>query len=135
MTKLRETLPGGTREKLGQIARDYKASKPEWYKGGFMTYKHPDAFKDLEKVIKTPREGCKICPVCQGYGTWNLELNTYGEGRHFQSSCSHCNGWGEVDKKEICQEHIWIFYKNLGNCYNQYICSACGKKYNVDSSD
>ncbi len=27
------------------------------------------------------------CPKCKGHGYWNLTLDAYGPGKHFQSLC------------------------------------------------
>jgi hypothetical protein len=89
----------------------------------------------------------KECPVCRGYGGWNLALNAYPlhdyadtpENRHryshFRACCSHCNGWGYVHDSEMCSGHEWKFDRNLGRCYNRYRCIRCDKVSDVDSSD
>ena len=71
----------------------------------------PDATNFQDISIKERRQ-CHLkahevveCPVCKGYGEWNLQLDAYGEGKHFQASCFQCNGWGWVErgsKHESC---------------------------------
>lgn len=120
----------------------------------YMEVNDPNAFLDFPSVEEKRKskynkynpDKHKDCPVCKGYGGWNLELNAYinrhedtPENRHlyshFRTTCNHCNGWGFVDKKETCPGHEWKHTKVLGNCYNEYTCNICGKKLNVDSSD
>jgi RecJ-like exonuclease len=111
----------------------------------YLTKDDPDAF--LDHVLREPYgDLTKICPVCKGYGGWNLRLNAYplngkedtAENRHkfshFRCSCSHCNGWGYVHPKEDCVGHTWQFVKNTGNCLNLYKCALCGKLWEIDSS-
>lgn len=115
----------------------------------YLTPQSPDAFLDFpgKKSPDVKYNLTKICPVCTGYGGWNLKINAYPlhqyentpENRHnyshFRAMCSHCYGHGYVEEKENCDGHNWVFSKNLGKCYNQYKCSKCGKINNVDSSD
>jgi len=85
-----------------------------------------------------------LCPVCKGYGGWNLTLNAYGPGKHFRASCSQCNGWGWVTEEDRdciheveelsmaqCRE---IKVMHFGNCYHVYRCLKCGQISAVDSS-
>jgi len=118
----------------------------------YMDQNHPDAFVDypgkMERdSVMTSLGYTKECPVCKGYGGWNLELNAYklhdyedtAENRHryshFRANCGHCNGWGVVSPEEQCSGHEWKRVKNLGNCYNRYECIHCGQQQDVDSSD
>lgn len=85
-----------------------------------------------------------LCPVCLGHGKWNLELNSYGEGKHFQQSCFQCNSWGyvrekdyicihefkELSQKECKEESI----NHYGNCDHVYRCLNCNQIRHVDSS-
>lgn len=106
----------------------------------------PDAFVDWVK--RSPWLFLsKECPVCKGYGGWNLQLNAYSlhdkpdtpENRHlyshFRCVCSTCYGHGYVREDMTCTGHEWQFVQNLGRCYNQYKCVKCGQLDNVDSSD
>jgi len=107
----------------------------------------PEAFVDYDGK-KPPIKDFKECPVCKGYGGWNLQLNAYplrprlennSINRHFYShqkcNCNHCNGWGYVSQEITCDSHEWKFEKNLGRCYNRYKCAKCGLTKDVDSSD
>jgi len=78
------------------------------------------------------------CPLCHGHGRWNLLLNEYGPGKHFQQACQ-CNGWGWVeagspdatcihDMKEIAPDQPW-------RCWHTYKCQKCGHTVSHDSSD
>ena len=109
----------------------YREPKP------YLTPTDPDAFKDME--IRSP-EGSYIkdpvfCPVCQGYGGWNLRLDAYGPGVHFKSHCFQCNGYGFVsaESKSATCVHVWT-EKTVGRCLHEYTCK-CGEKRIVDSSD
>lgn len=115
----------------------------------FLESTDPDAFVDW---VKRKPEDCYIkdskeCPVCRGFGGWNLTLNAYPlrdrpdtpENRrnfsHFTCSCSTCYGWGYVERNMNCAGHVWEFQQNLGRCYNRYVCTSCGLINDVDSSD
>jgi len=108
-----------------------------------LTKQTPDLYKEIIK--KEPQE----CLVCFGYGRWNLKLNAYGPGRHFQSICVHCNSWGYVDKhssdatcihfqhsktltQEECRERK---IPHRGMCYYVHECTECGKIWSYDSGD
>lgn len=96
----------------------------------------PGAFQDWVK--KEPMHGfVDECPKCRGFGGWNLQVNAYGAGKHFQCTCSVCYGWGYVKPSMLCTnggEHDWQYVKHLGNCWRQYKCH-CGAFTEVDSSD
>jgi hypothetical protein len=59
-------------------------------------------FTDLTQHPAPKRGGPWVsCPLCHGYGRWNLELNIYGPTstlRHFQAICDQCNELGYVIK-------------------------------------
>jgi hypothetical protein len=88
------------------------------------------------------------CPVCKGYGGWNLKLNAYPNNPtnpHFRQHCPQCNGWGYVKKgstDETCVPHEMkeVAGSSLNpprpqwNCYHYYVCQKCGKIEEVDSS-
>ncbi len=86
-----------------------------------------------------------LCPVCKGYGGWNLRLDAYGPGQHFQAHCSQCNGWGWVsecdrdcvhDSKELSQAECRDRkIEHWGMCYHVYVCTKCGRIRAYDSSD
>ena len=79
-----------------------------------------------------------LCPVCKGYGGWNLTLNAYGAGRHFQAFCRQCWGWGWVEPGtdatcvhtfvEIAPDQPW-------RCWHTIRCTTCGETRSYDSSD
>ena len=94
------------------------------------------SFDDIE-VIKNPVKmtSVKMCHICSGHGCWNLKLNAYGQGRHFQSICDHCQGYGWIDSNINCQRHNFVLKKNLGRCFNRYECSECGIIRDIDSGD
>ena len=115
-----------------------------------MDHTHQNAFVDYPAKLSIPEylgKNAKECPVCQGYGGWNLQLNSYPlhnyedtpanrhRYSHFRSMCNHCTGYGWVHVSEKCEGHQWIFTRNLGRCYNEYRCARCGKLSEVDSSD
>lgn len=124
------------------------------YKSPYLTPDSPEAFLDFgrpkfdeEDVETNEQRKIKECPVCRGYGGWNLRTFAYKlpkgmedneENRHkhvhFRANCSHCDGWGFVDISENCPGHKWGNRKNIGNCLNVYTCELCGKKWEVDSS-
>jgi DnaJ-class molecular chaperone len=77
------------------------------------------------------------CPKCGGYGGWNLQVDAYGKGIHFQASCNQCFGWGWVkagSTDETCV-HAMEHVRNTGNCLNLYRCVKCGREHEIDSSD
>lgn len=88
------------------------------------------------KYVRPDPEDLVECPVCNGHGKGNLELNAYGPGRHFQWSCSQCTGWGWVLKGSpdaLCV-HVDGPRVNVGNCLNNYTCTKCGRVKQIDSS-
>ena len=103
-------------------------------------------FTDMDK--KKPH--CKdqeACPKCKGYGGWNLQLNAYGQGKHFRMFCCQCWGHGYVDKDSKDATCIHDFHEisaeearnkgvhHFGRCYHVSECSKCGKLISYDSSD
>ena len=116
----------------------------------YLSENHPDRYKDIEKrpldSPYMPHTDAIECPVCEGHGGWNNRIDAYGEGRHFQSMCSQCWGWGYVDKtttdatcihdmeeksKKWCDEN-GIYH--AGMCYHVQRCRNCGKISAYDSS-
>lgn len=106
-----------------------------------LTNPHPRMFEGIElrtgKYVKNP----VLCPVCQGHGEWNSsdEWRTLANGRvlsPMKFHCTQCQGHGfvEAESNDVTCVHEWTFTKNLGNCYNRYTCSRCGKVWDVDSS-
>ena len=118
--------------------------------GNYLEPDDPNAFKDIEK--KTPPVHYPVtdpveCPKCHGHGKWNLKLDAYGTGKHFQASCGQCNGWGYVQrgsKDETCihefrelsqDEARKAGVAHYGMCWHVYECNHCGKHVAQDSSD
>jgi hypothetical protein len=78
------------------------------------------------------------CPLCQGYCGWNLVLNAYGENKHFNARCNHCDGHGYVrtnSSDATCVPHEMKHTEDFGDCYKRYVCRKCGKSEDIDSSD
>lgn len=111
----------------------------------YMDVNHPDAFRDCPLKAqpeldehdrargRTARTA--ICPKCKGHGIWNLILDEYGPGRHFQAGCSNCWGWGWVAPGLDAEcLHAYSISRNVGNCLNVWKCAKCGKEQIVDSS-
>jgi hypothetical protein len=88
------------------------------------------------------------CPLCHGYGGWNIRLDAYGPGRHFKAMCYQCSGWGWVDGNTIDAYCVHQFReidhrgaRKLGmkvwgtrRTDHYYVCEGCGKTKYVDSS-
>lgn len=109
----------------------------------------PGCFQDME-IKSQPTEYHKDwtvhCPKCQGYGGWNLTLNAYGSGKHFQAGCDQCVGWGWVHpdnakcvhdyRKELSQDECKKRgISHFGMCWHVVECTKCGKISAYDSSD
>jgi len=114
----------------------------------YLSSKHPDAFLDYPgKLIKPETlKDFVECPLCLGFGGWNLKLNAYRlyventqENRHkyshFRCSCSQCNGWGYVSVLNTKCIHTWIRVSNDGKCLSTWACEHCNVKQQIDSSD
>lgn len=115
--------------------------------GMYLKHTDPNAFLDFAKC--EPGHGLtKECPRCKGYGGWNLRINAYRlppgvadtaanrhQHVHFRCVCNHCNGNGYVLPDNTCPGHKWKFTKNLGRSYNEYACTICGAKTDIDSGD
>lgn len=127
----------------------------------------PKATDFTDMTLMSPPTGypCKaedavLCPLCKGYGGWNLSLNSYPlpqgyddtpENRskyvHFRAHCNQCNGWGWVradsadatcihEYKELSVEQSQQKgIKHWGMCWHVYECSKCGHTMSQDSSD
>lgn len=99
----------------------------------YLEFDDPTAYEGLEKRVPQGAASHE-CPKCKGHGGWILRKNAYGEGKHFMSSCSDCNGWGYTAAPVTCI-HDWDSGKNVGRCLHTYTCVKCGVKQTVDSSD
>jgi hypothetical protein len=86
-----------------------------------------------------------LCPKCRGRGRWNLRLDAYGPGKHFQCGCGQCNGWGFVAEPDLRCVHD---YRELGlpecrdkglshhgMCWHVLECTKCGRHVAYDSGD
>jgi hypothetical protein len=77
------------------------------------------------------------CHVCKQHGKYNLTLNAYGIGKHFQGTCPQCNGWGWVaagSKSATCTGHEWKS-ESIAMCQHKLTCTKCGDVWFTDSSD
>lgn len=107
----------------------------------YLTIDDPDALLGMKKRKKEDflYKDMEIveCPKCRGYGGWHLHLNAYGEGKHFDASCSQCNGWGYVEKgsKDESCVHDWKELPGEAMCQHLYECTQCGQQMRTDSSD
>jgi hypothetical protein len=102
----------------------------------YMDHTHPDAFKHLPKLSPPSYypNAKHECAKCQGHGGWHLRLDAYGEGKHFNASCSNCDGWGYVERDDG-HIHQWGNEKNVGRCLHEWTCLTCNQKRVIDSSD
>lgn len=106
---------------------------------GMRIKKRETCLKRGDKVV--------VCPVCKGHGGWNLEIDAYGKGRHFQASCGQCNGWGWVEKGSKDAKCVHKYremsvkeardkgHEHWGMCYHVYECRKCKQVIAQDSSD
>lgn len=78
-----------------------------------------------------------LCPKCQGHGKWNLTVNAYGPGRHFQGSCGQCWGWGWVSGADATCLHTFVAIApdQPFRCWHTIQCTACGTKRSYSSDD
>ena len=93
-------------------------------------------YDDTPVKEANPRYGYTVlCPKCEGHGTYNLELNAYGPGKHFKGCCQQCTGWGWVTPDNATCIHDWKqTAHDERRCLTNYQCSKCGKTETVDSS-
>jgi hypothetical protein len=76
------------------------------------------------------------CPACQGYGGWNLELNAYGPGKHFQAGCFQCVGWGWVRPNSPDSQCVHDYKKIANPRMFEHVtqCQKCKHTVSYDSS-
>lgn len=120
-----------TRSRRGQL--QVEAAPVTYVPTKYLEPTDSDAFRGMR--LKTRPDHFTVvgwCPLCQGYGGWHLQLAI--TGRHLNSHCPQCNGWGWVNQQDFDCIHKMKHTRNLGNCYNEYKCSECGKTENIDSS-
>jgi hypothetical protein len=108
----------------------------------------PDATDFTDVPLKQPPGLAglvHVCPKCRGHGGWNLRLNAYGPGKHFQCGCGQCNGWGFVGESD---RHCVHDYQELtpaesrtrgtphyGMRWHVLECVTCGRCLSYDSGD
>jgi hypothetical protein len=105
----------------------------------------PEATDFTDIDVRFPmeaREGYVMvpCPLCKGHGMWNLELNAYGPGRHFQQGCRQCWSWGYVEKgslDETCLHEMVEISRPPNHRSGEHVdqCTKCGRKRSYDTSD
>jgi len=110
----------------------------------FMDSKDGEALKNIriqQKMLINALEEVgdyEFCPKCQGHGRWNLSLNNYGPGVHFQAVCRQCNEYGWVKKGSPNSKciHRWVHSRpGKWNCTHYEKCSECGIEVFIDSGD
>jgi len=80
------------------------------------------------------------CPKCKGHGGWNLTVDAYGKGKHFEAFCGACWGYGWIEKGSCAHEWNGKVTEHdrkgihLFNCQHIEKCSKCGKVIVIDSS-
>jgi len=154
-------VPNYVREKVSSFVKDRRTLDTDGEavalglgiyitKYNYLDENHPEAFKDIE--VKPDRGYISNpipCPRCKGHGKWNLVINSYGVGKHFQASCGQCNGWGFVDgtTSDATCVHEWGELSSkearargidhFGMCYHVYACTkpGCTAVTARDSSD
>ena len=109
-----------------------------------MTTYLPDAtdFTDIpllpDPVVTYPAKAGHVpCQVCHGHGKWNLHLNAYGPGRHFQGMCGQCWGWGWVSGPDATCVHVWkgIAPDQPFRCWHTEQCTRCNVTRSYSSDD
>lgn len=105
-----------------------------------MTTFLPDAtnFQDIP-VMPNPKPDYVLCPKCHGHGKWNLTVDAYGPGKHFQGACSQCWSWGWVapDSTDTTCLHTFkeIAPDQPFRCWHTVQCTQCGTKRSYSSDD
>jgi DnaJ-class molecular chaperone len=77
-----------------------------------------------------------VCPSCEGHGGWNLELDAFGPGKHFQAGCLQCSGWGWVkaNSPSATCVHDWEEIPT-GRMFDNHVrCKKCNHSEHYDSS-
>lgn len=99
----------------------------------------PAATDFTDIPLRPVREGHVPCPKCHGHGRWNLLLNEYGPGKHFQQGCSQCWSWGDVkaDSLDVTCLHTWtpIAPSQPWRCWHTDRCTTCGTTRDYSSDD
>jgi len=76
-----------------------------------------------------------LCPVCHGHGCWNLLLNRYGPGQHFQAFCRQCWGWGWVEDGTCVHDFREVAPDQPFRCWHTERCTKCGRTRSYSSDD
>ena len=79
------------------------------------------------------------CPKCQGHGKWNLKLNAYGPGKHFQGACGQCWSWGFVAPGSLDETCLHTFKaiapRDRFRCSHTIECTTCKRQISYSSDD
>ena len=79
------------------------------------------------------------CPKCHGHGKWNLTLNAYGPGKHFQQACGQCWSWGFVKPDSLDATCMHDFHEikpiERFRCSHTIECKKCGRQISYSSDD
>lgn len=104
----------------------------------YLNPESPLAFYDIPErelppdyIVKKP----VACPVCKKHGHWNLLINEYGPGKHFQATCCQCNGWGYVEENSLDATciHKWkTWWARMFERHDK--CEKCGREKIYDTS-
>lgn len=114
--------------------------------GGYLDPSHADAFVDFPEKLAKPdvRPDAAECPVCKGYGGWNLKLNAYPlhdyedtpanrhRYAHFLASCSQCQGYGWTT--DLACSHRFEQVGSVAMFQHINRCAKCGVEQVWDSS-
>lgn len=77
------------------------------------------------------------CPLCKGFGGWNLNLPKEPGGRRDRASCRQCNGMGYVGERDLKCIHLMkrVGQFKVGATLHSMRCINCGKEEIQDSGD
>lgn len=110
----------------------------KWYRSEMEYLPKATNFDDM-LIKRLVGERVTLCPLCQGHGGWNLRLNAYGLGKHFQAMCNQCWGWGHVGKEDATCIHDFMEGERKGSGSGRMFehkikCRKCGRSRWYDSS-
>ena len=100
-------------------------------------YCKPGENFDNLAILPRPLGATHVCPVCEGHGKWNYQLNVlrYREDcvhPHTTHICSACNGGGWMFAPHA---HVWKVVQQQTATRRLEQCTVCGKMVNIDSGD